>query len=188
MTESITEMLETFDVAGRSTGVCPRSIIHRSGLWHRSANVILFTTDERMIMQKRSQRKDVCPGVWDLSVAEHLQPGETFLDAAYRGLREELSLDDIRLVPFGPELCLRYEPAGLDVKDYEFQRLFLGHASGELRCNGDEIDATDYIRLEDAIGIRRSSPETLTPWFCAWLDALAHAAFSSTDWQMAGDS
>lgn len=29
---------------------------------------------------------------WDLSVGEHLQPGETYEHAAYRGLEEELGI------------------------------------------------------------------------------------------------
>ena len=41
----------------------------------------------------RSDGKKVCPGLWDVSVAEHCQPGETYEDAALRGMEEELGLE-----------------------------------------------------------------------------------------------
>ena len=36
--------------------------------------------------------KKIGPGLWDISVAEHLNPGETFDSAALRGLQEELGI------------------------------------------------------------------------------------------------
>ena len=54
-----------------------RSIVHRTGLYHRSVNVLL-RKDQSLLIQKRTSWKDVCPDMWDLSVAEHLQVGETY--------------------------------------------------------------------------------------------------------------
>jgi hypothetical protein len=37
-------------------------------------------------------RKQIGPGLWDLSLAEHNEPGESYHDAAVRGLRQELGV------------------------------------------------------------------------------------------------
>ena len=47
------EVFETFDAAGAPTGTAPRSRVHREGLWHRAANVLLFRSDGRLIVQQR---------------------------------------------------------------------------------------------------------------------------------------
>jgi len=182
MPQSTFEMLETLDASGQPAGLYPRGVVHRSGLWHRSVNVILLTPDDEMILQQRSHLKDVCPGAWDLSVAEHLQPGESFYDAALRGLEEELSLKGIVLAPFGGEISLRYEPEGLGIKDFEIQRLFVGRTDRDPRCGNDEVAATRRARLEELMQIRTNTPETLTPWFTAWLGVLEKNGFDCTDW------
>ena len=182
MPQSTLEMLETLDAAGRPAGLCPRAIVHRSGLWHRSVNVILLRPDDQMILQQRSHLKDVCPGAWDLSIAEHLQPGESFHDAALRGLEEELSLTGIVLAPWGGEISLRYEPAGSGIKDFEIQRLFVGRTDRDPPSGNDEVAATRCAPLEEVMQIRTNAPETLTPWFTAWLGVLEKTRFDCADW------
>lgn len=41
----------------------------------------VFRPDGRLLIQRRSAAKKMGPSQWDLSVAEHLQPGESFLEA-----------------------------------------------------------------------------------------------------------
>lgn len=103
------ETFETFDAEGRPAALVLRSRVHREGLWHRAASVFLFRRDGRLIVQRRSAHKDVCPGAWDLSAAEHLQPGETFEQGAARGLREELGVENVQLEAIGDVLRVRLE-------------------------------------------------------------------------------
>jgi isopentenyldiphosphate isomerase len=44
------------------------------------------------LLQRRSLEKALEPGCWDLSCAEHLGVGESYLDGAVRGLQEELDI------------------------------------------------------------------------------------------------
>jgi isopentenyldiphosphate isomerase len=85
---SAVELFETFDDDGRPQGLVPRNEVHRRGLWHRASNVFLFDRDGcRFAAALGAQRR--VANAWDLSVGEHLQPGETFEQAAHRGLAEE---------------------------------------------------------------------------------------------------
>lgn len=46
----------------------------------------VFRLDGRLLIQRRSAAKKIGPSQWDLSVAEHLQPGESFLEVGGAGL------------------------------------------------------------------------------------------------------
>ena len=159
------ELLQTFDPGGCSSGIAPRSRVHREGLWHCAANVFLFRSDGRLIVQRRQWSKDVCPGVWDLSVAEHLRPGETYEEGARRGLREELGVTNVVIEPLGGVVRAQLEMAEHGLKDYELQQSFRGVFDGELRPNVDEVGETSTFDLDDlgvALAVR---PDDFTPWF-----------------------
>jgi len=125
-----------------------------------------------MLLQRRSRSKDVCPGMWDLSVAEHLQPGEGFIDAAHRGLEEELSLRSLELIPLAQELKQRLEIAEQGVLDLEVQRLFVCVSDANPVVSDQEVAEVRYATLEEIAEVRKRSPEELTPWFRSWLDAI----------------
>ena len=63
------ELLELFDEKNeQSIRLEKRSIVHREGLLHRTVNVMLFNSKGELLIQKRKDDKDVCPGLWDISV------------------------------------------------------------------------------------------------------------------------
>ena len=53
-------------------------------------------------MQLLHFRKRIGAGLWDLSLAEHLSPGESYRDAAIRGLGEELGIPSDQVTLQGP--------------------------------------------------------------------------------------
>jgi ADP-ribose pyrophosphatase YjhB (NUDIX family) len=52
----------------------------------------VFAPDGSLLVQRRSPHKKIGARQLDLSVAEHLQPGEGFRQGAVRGLAEELGI------------------------------------------------------------------------------------------------
>ncbi len=87
------ELFEVYDAAGNRIGLRPRSECHGNpALIHRTAHVVVFATDGRLLLQKRSLNKDIQPGRWDTAVGGHLDPGEDWERAANRELREELGI------------------------------------------------------------------------------------------------
>lgn len=95
---------ELFELWGERDGLPtgatrPRALVHREGLVHAAAYGWVIDRGggaeegARVLLQRRSSAKKIGPGQWDLSVAEHLEPGEGHRDAVVRGLQEELGLD-----------------------------------------------------------------------------------------------
>jgi len=160
------EFLETYNDRNQPTGLVARDRVHQFGLWHRAVNVFLFRTDGRLITQLRHASKDVWPGTWDLSVSEHLTPGESYLDGAVRGLNEELGIKGVELEPLGEEVRTMLELPELGIRDCELQMCFRGISDAEIVLQVDEVAEVRLIHLSELRGAMCESPGSFTPWFC----------------------
>ena len=87
------EFVDVLTPDGAPTGIAKRKAeVHRDGDWHRAAHVWIVLPDGRVLLQRRSLRKENYPGLWDVSAAGHVSAGETALDCAVRETFEELGL------------------------------------------------------------------------------------------------
>ncbi|MFW5802463.1 MAG: NUDIX hydrolase [Verrucomicrobiota bacterium] len=94
MKQTHEEWFEIVDEHDCVVGRARRSECHGNpNLVHRTAHVVVFSTDGRLLLQKRSARRDIQPGKWDTAVGGHLQPGENYEQAARRETQEELGID-----------------------------------------------------------------------------------------------
>ncbi len=159
------EQFEIFTEDGVSLGTAPRSRVHAEGLWHRSAQVFLFDSTGRLYLQRRVDDKDVCPGLWDQSAAEHLKPGETWTAGALRGLAEELGITGISLSPLGEPYAGRLDQPALGVHDHELQQAFTGRWDGPIRHDPGEVAEVRLVPLDELVRWVRQRPEEFTPWF-----------------------
>jgi len=163
------ELFETFDDDGHPLGLVPRSDVHRRGLWHRASNVLLFDPADRLYLQRRAAGKDVWPNAWDVSVGEHLKPGETFEHAAHRGLAEELSIRGVALSPLGGIVRGCVDIPELGIKDHELQQSFHGVYDGAYAIDPVEVADVRRIALPDLAAEIAATPNAFTPWLRARL-------------------
>ena len=158
------EQFEIFSHEGKLLGECPRSRVHAEGMWHKSSQVFLYNAHGALYLQRRSLHKDICGGLWDASVAEHLTPGESYLAAALRGLVEELAVSGVRLTEVGAASQLRVEFPELQIKDYEFRQVFRGEYEGHFTLEPDEVDEIRLVGRAELRDWIASQPEAFTPW------------------------
>jgi isopentenyl-diphosphate Delta-isomerase len=158
------ELFETFSSAGEPTGLVARGVVHRLGLWHRACNVLLFHPDGRLYLQRRAATKDIWPNAWDISVGEHLQPGETYEQAAYRGLAEELAVVDTTLSPLGTVTRGCVDMPELEIHDHELQQSFRGEYAGEIRPDPNEVAEVRLLALTVIAREVAARPDDFTPW------------------------
>ncbi len=89
----MTELIDVLTPDGEPAGARKsRAQVHRGGDWHRAAHVWIVAPDGRVLLQRRSLKKENHPGLWDVSAAGHLSAGEKAIDAAIRETHEELGL------------------------------------------------------------------------------------------------
>jgi isopentenyl-diphosphate delta-isomerase len=168
---SACELFETFDSDNRPLGLIPRHEVHRRGLWHRASNVLLFDSRGALYLQRRAATKDVWPNAWDLSVGEHLQPGESFEQAAHRGLAEELSVYGVALTPLGDVVRGCVEIPELHIRDCELQQSFRGVYDGDVVADPVEVAQVKRITLAALAAAVAANPEDFTPWLRSRLRA-----------------
>lgn len=70
----------------------------RKGLIRRAARVYVFNQSGKLLVQQRSE-KVLKPLLLDQSAAGHVDEGETYEQAAYRELKEELGIEGVTLMP-----------------------------------------------------------------------------------------
>ena len=92
MSEVLDVVNEYDEVIGKKT----RKEIHSDGSWHRGVHILLFSNNE-LLLPVRSPKKDKFPNCYDVSVSEHVEPGEDYIEAAKRGLKEELNIEGVEL-------------------------------------------------------------------------------------------
>jgi len=145
VTSNSDEVLDTVDETGSLTGFARRSELHRNpALIHRVVHVLVFDEEDRLLLQKRSHRKDVAPGKWDTSVGGHVLPAEEIADAARREMEEELGIR-------GPELNFLYRYLFSNKCESELVHTFRCHYGGPVNFNREEIDDVRFWNLQEIL-------------------------------------
>ena len=154
---------ELFDVVNEDNVVVKqalRSIVHRTGLWHRGTSIFLFTPDGKLLVQKRNKNKDRFSAALDSSVGEHVKAGEDYAHAAARGLREELGIEGIELRPL-----IEFVSANGN-NDNEISQLFEGFVDPHnVRFDPVEIERVEYHTLNELYEMVRARQVSFTRWF-----------------------
>lgn len=66
--------------------------IYLKQLLHRICHVLIFNSQGKLLLQKRSPSVSYLPSYWSTSVGEHVDTGETPEQAAMREMQEELGI------------------------------------------------------------------------------------------------
>jgi 8-oxo-dGTP pyrophosphatase MutT (NUDIX family) len=85
-------LLEVVNEADEVIGLKPRSEIHALGLRHREVHVWLLTLQGEVVLQRRSPTKESYSNYLDATAGGHVEPGQTYLQAACMELLEETGL------------------------------------------------------------------------------------------------
>jgi len=160
MTEEYLDVVnENNEVIGQES----RQVVHKSGLWHRGVHIFLFTPDRRLLIQRRGNAQDTFPGALDCSVSEHLKVGESYLDGAIRGLREELGVGQVHLSRL-LQLRMNYGP-----HDNMINELYEGVCDVDdnepLTINRHEIQQIVYHTIPEIEEMMALGQVPFTSWF-----------------------
>ena len=145
---------EIFDVVDDEDKVFrqeTRQEIHRKKLKHRAIHVFIFNKKGQLFLQKRSLLKENFPGLWDSSVAGHLDAGEDYDLACLRESKEELN------VTFESPPKRLFKIDACQETGYEYIWVYRGLHEGPFSLNRKEIYCGKWYNIEE---IRRWVEET----------------------------
>jgi len=148
------EYIDIVDRDGNSMQkIALKSEAHKNGWYHNTIHLWLYTSDGNILLQQRSHKKTIYPLLWDVSVAGHIDAGETFIDALLRETKEEIGLqlnaEDVKQVD-----TRRHESeyANGIIKDYEFHQVFIAELEAslhELSPQQDEVEALKLVSFSE---------------------------------------
>ncbi|MCH3881987.1 MULTISPECIES: NUDIX hydrolase [Tenacibaculum] len=145
------ELLNILTPEGEPTGkTALKSEAHKNGWFHATVHVWIFTSDKKILLQKRALTKKVFPGLWDISVAGHVAAGEEILTSAKREVFEEIGLqiDDEDLIKIGTRIHQISHPNG--IQDNEHHHVFITELKvpiEDLKIQKEEVDAIKLFDL-----------------------------------------
>lgn len=155
------EWFDILDENGDTAGTATREECHGGSFHlHPVVHVLVFDREGKLLLQKRSELKDIQPGKWDTSIGGHVNSGETVEEALYREAEEELG---IRGAVF--ELLYMY----IMESDIERERVttFRCIWDGPIRYQEEEIDEVRFFtpgEIESLLGSGFFTPNFEDEW------------------------
>ena len=112
--------------------------VHKLGLRHKAVSVFVFYQGQ-LLIQQRAMSKYHSPGLWANTCCTHPEWDEDDLTCAHRRLEDELSMQDMTLLPAG-ELEYRAN-VGNDLIEHEVVQTFVALCEHEpsVSPNPDEV-------------------------------------------------
>ncbi|MBM3461875.1 MAG: NUDIX domain-containing protein [Armatimonadetes bacterium] len=88
----MTEWVDLVDLENRVVGRTSRADVRRNNLLHRGVGILCRNSRAEVYVHKRTDTKDVFPGMYDMFVGGVVGSGESYEEAAMREVEEELGI------------------------------------------------------------------------------------------------
>ena len=141
------------DGENRPVAELPRHRVRSENLPHRATFIFVFDRGGRVLVQRRTPLKDVCPGFYDLAAGGVVAGGESYEACAEREAAEELGIRDTALQPrfdfYYEDECIRC-----------FGRVYTCVHEGPFTLQAEEVESVEFRTVEE-IAAGRIAP--LTP-------------------------
>ena len=147
------EIVTVVDGENRPVAELPRHRVRSENLAHRATYIFVFDRRGRVLVQRRTAIKDVCPGWYDVAAGGVVAAGESYEECAEREAAEELG---IRGTALEPKFDFYHE----DERVRCFGRVFTCRHEGPFTLQPEEVDSVAFHTV-DEIRAGRISP--LTP-------------------------
>jgi len=134
----------------------------REGLIHRVVRMAIFDTKGRMLVQKRSDQKELFPGRWDNSAAGHVDVGETYEQAALRELHEELGLSGFTLEDLGEYYVEVKDDWRIMKRFTRAYKLTLHDPLPVFQLPEDEVASTEWMEVDEVRNLVNNHPDQVT--------------------------
>ena len=141
------ELLTQVDEHNNVIGSISRRWAHeKSGVYYRTIYVLVKNENEQVLIQKRSETKDLYPDCWDLSVGGHVNFGKTYEETAVRELGEELGLEVSQVDLFKKgEVLVNLPNSGEYFNVFEY-KLKPGQT---IKTSKEEVKDTRWMSIEE---------------------------------------
>ena len=121
----------------------------------RFINIIIINNDNMIVVPKRSSNRKLFPNCYDFSVGGHVNSGENYEEAAYRELKEELGIKNVKL-----QEVAYFSP--YDSDSNTFQKVYLLKYNSEIyEYDRDGIEKIYYKSKKEIQELIKNKPNLL---------------------------
>ena len=153
-----TEIVTIIDLSDKVVDARPRPDVKREGLTYRVTYILVFNGQGEVLVQKRTDSKDWCPGRYDLAAGGIIQFDEDYDLSAKRELAEELGISP----PLTAHFDLFYDDIVAPVKNRNWGRVYSCRHEGPFVLQEEEVAEARFMPVDDALAIDRDlvTPDT----------------------------
>lgn len=157
------EILKILDENGNFIDKKEKMEVHKCGDLHEAVSVVIFNTQGKVLIQKRSVMKYHSGGKWANSCCTHVRVGESIAEAVKRCMREELGIY-IRTYPWFDFIYKSVLEYGMI--EYELDHVFWGYFIGNesICANEDEVQDFKWISINKLLMCYEQRVD-FAPWF-----------------------
>jgi isopentenyldiphosphate isomerase len=159
------EPLLIVDIHDHVIGSGAKPDVHQARQWHRQSYVVIVAGNDRVLLQKRSPRRQFDPGRWTTSVSGHVTGEDSYLVSAQREVREEIGVEPPELIYLGKVLAY-------------------SEAEGQI-CGGPSAVFVGFLDVDVKSLSRQEAEVADVGWF--GIDELAAALNGSTELRHKGE-
>ena len=142
---------------------------YKQGVMLRSIQIFLFDEEGRIFIQKRGSKKKRLPSYLCASVSGHVEPGESYLLAAKRELKEELGVK-------GEIRFLATEKTPIGNNQSAMMAHFVAKTSDEILIQTEEIEDGRYYSINEICNLIEGGT-SFTPSFLYYFDKIKKTKF-----------
>lgn len=136
--------------------------VHGENVLHRAFSILVFTSEGKLILQRRAEGKYHCGGLWTNTCCGHPRYGEETPVAAARRLPEEMGFS----CPLTEVGAFHYQiDFDNGLHENEIDHVFCGIYDGEVVPNPEEVGEVRYETLGILESEMAADPERFTYWF-----------------------
>jgi isopentenyldiphosphate isomerase len=141
------EIVAIVDEKNHITGSVPRSVMRAQNLPHRACYIQVFNSHHKILVQKRTQSKDVYPGYYDIATGGVVLAGETYEESAQRELAEEIGAKNI-------SLWKHFDFFHQNSHCRVWGRVFSCIYDGKIVLQKEEVESGDFYTLEEIMKLK----------------------------------
>jgi isopentenyl-diphosphate Delta-isomerase len=163
------EYIIQVDENDREIGSVEKMDAHRKGLLHRAFSILIFNSNNQLLLQKRHSAKYHSGGLWTNTCCSHPRQGEEIEAAAHRRLQEEMGFDcELK------EIFSFIYRAELDnnLIENEYDHVFLGRFDGEVVPHEEEAEDFRWVDMDEIERDIANNPEVYSYWFKCLFDRI----------------
>ncbi|WP_084650544.1 NUDIX hydrolase [Desulfovibrio litoralis] len=155
--EQDVELIEVLDNSGKTLMIMPRSELVKQELFFKAVLILFINKNKKIYIHKRAKHKKPYAGMWTCSATGFVKAGESFEEAAFRELFEEIAISGVRL-----NLIAKHK-AEKNTGNAALA-LYISEPSNFIPCfNTDEAEDGMFVDLEELNSLIVNFPELLTP-------------------------